>query len=102
MDQNKVKVFSNLCDNIIEFDTIDEFNNYYKINKAKEKVMEFVFTAWYFVMIALVAGIAACLVVFFKMDKKDRAMIEEFVKEAQEQAQQEQQVEPAVEENKAE
>ena len=61
--------------------------------------MAFVFTAWYFVLIALVAGIAACLVVFFKMDKKDRVMIEEFVKEAQAQAQP---AEPVAEVNKAE
>ena len=41
--------------------------------------MEFVFTSWYFVMIALVAGIVACLVVCFKMDKKDRKIISDYV-----------------------
>ena len=30
--------------------------------------MEFVFSLWYIVAIALVVGIVACLVVFFKMD----------------------------------
>ena len=45
--------------------------------------MAFVFSVWYFVMIALVAGIVASLLVFFKMDKKDRVMIDEFVKNAQ-------------------
>lgn len=42
--------------------------------------MAFVFSFWYIIMIVLVAGIAACLVVFFQMDKKDRVLIEEFVK----------------------
>ena len=35
MENIDVKVFKNLCDDIIEFETIDEFNNYYKINKAE-------------------------------------------------------------------
>ena len=47
--------------------------------------MTFVFSAWYFVMIALVAGIAACLAVFFVMDKKDKRMIEQFIKDSQSQ-----------------
>jgi uncharacterized membrane-anchored protein YhcB (DUF1043 family) len=55
--------------------------------------MAFVFSVWYFVMIALVAGIVASLVVFFKMDQKDRVMIDEFVKNAQVQT------EPAKEKN---
>ena len=46
--------------------------------------MEFVFTAWYFVILVLVLGIAACLVVFFMMDKKDKALINDFVKQSQE------------------
>lgn len=50
--------------------------------------MSFVFSFWYIVMILLVAGIAACLVVFFKMDKKDRVLIDEFIKEAQKPAEQ--------------
>lgn len=45
--------------------------------------MTFVFTSWYFVILALVAGIAACLVIFLKMDKQDRVFIEEFIKENQ-------------------
>ena len=45
--------------------------------------MTFVFTSWYFVILALVAGIAASLIIFLKMDKKDRILIDEFVKENQ-------------------
>lgn len=45
--------------------------------------MTFVFTSWYFVVLALVAGIATSLIIFFKMDKKDRVLIDEFVKENQ-------------------
>lgn len=52
--------------------------------------MEFVFTSWYFVMIALVAGIVACLVIYVKMDKKDRTIISDYVKNNQAQAEQEQ------------
>ena len=48
--------------------------------------MTFVFSAWYFVMLALVAGIAACLVVFFMMDKKDKVMIDKFIKDSQSEA----------------
>ncbi len=47
--------------------------------------MAFVFTSWYFVLIALVAGIVACITIFIKMDKKDRAMIKEFVENNQSQ-----------------
>ncbi|MBE5741077.1 MAG: hypothetical protein E7351_00895 [Clostridiales bacterium] len=46
--------------------------------------MTFVFTPWYFVMALLLAGIVACIVVFIKMDKKDRELIGQFVKESQE------------------
>ena len=42
-----------------------------------------VFSVWYFVMLFLVAGIAASLVVFFKMDKKDKILVDEFVKKSQ-------------------
>ena len=45
--------------------------------------MAFVFTSWYFVILALVAGIVASLIIFLKMDKKDKALIDEFVKENQ-------------------
>ena len=43
--------------------------------------MAFAFTSWYFVILALVAGIVASLIIFLKMDKKDKALIDEFVKE---------------------
>ena len=46
--------------------------------------MSFVFSFWYIVMLLLVAGIVACLVVFFKMDKKDKVLIENFIKESTE------------------
>ena len=45
--------------------------------------MSFVFTSWYFVIIALVACIVACLLVFFRMDKTDRVLIKEFVEQSQ-------------------
>lgn len=45
--------------------------------------MEFVFTPWYFVMIALVVGIALSIFFFIKMDRKDRVLIEKFIKESQ-------------------
>ena len=44
--------------------------------------MEFVFSIWYFVMIALVGGIVASLIILFKMNKKDRVLIDEFIKSA--------------------
>ena len=47
--------------------------------------MAFVFSPWYFVMIALVVGIIACLVVFFRMDKKDKEIIKDFLEESQKQ-----------------
>ena len=45
--------------------------------------MAFVFSVWYFVILAIVAGIVACLLVFFNMDKKDRVMIDKFIKDNQ-------------------
>ena len=42
--------------------------------------MEFVFSVWYIVAAVLVVGIIACLVVFFKMDKEDRVLVDEFIK----------------------
>ena len=45
--------------------------------------MRFVFTPWYFVMVALVVGIVACLFFFFKMDKQDKVIINKFLNEAQ-------------------
>lgn len=48
--------------------------------------MAFVFSPWYFVMIALVIGIIACFIVFFKMDKTDKEIIKKFVEETQKQA----------------
>ena len=51
--------------------------------------MAFVFSPWYFVMIALVVGIIACLVVFFRMDKKDKEIIKDFLEESQKQVEEE-------------
>lgn len=45
--------------------------------------MAFVFSVWHIIAVLLVAGIAACFVVFFKMDKKDRVLIDEFIKAQQ-------------------
>lgn len=45
--------------------------------------MSFVFSIWYIVAAVLVAGIVACFVVFLKMDKKDRILIDEFIKAQQ-------------------
>ncbi len=45
--------------------------------------MAFVFSFWYIVMALLVAGITACMIVFVKMDQKDRVLIEEFIKAQQ-------------------
>ena len=33
MNDTKVKVFSNLCDDVIEFETVEDFDNYYRKNK---------------------------------------------------------------------
>ena len=41
--------------------------------------MSFVFSFWYIVALVLVAGVAACLFVFFKMDKQDKVLIKEFI-----------------------
>ncbi|MBQ9795679.1 MAG: hypothetical protein IJW36_01780 [Clostridia bacterium] len=62
--------------------------------------MAFVFSFWYIIAILLVAGIAACLVVFFKMDKKDTILIDEFIK-SQQPAEETKAEETVVEENKA-
>ena len=63
--------------------------------------MAFVWSSWYIVMILLVAGIAACLTLFFLMDKKDKILINKFVeKSAAPQEKKEEKVEK-VEEEKA-
>ena len=41
--------------------------------------MKFVYSNWYIVMALLVVAIIALVVVFIKMDKKDRVIIKEFV-----------------------
>lgn len=41
--------------------------------------MIFVFSVWLIVALILAMGVAACLIVFFKMDKKDSVLIKEFV-----------------------
>ena len=42
--------------------------------------MEFVFSSWLIVALALVACIAVCLIIFFKMNKTDAKLTDEFVK----------------------
>ena len=34
METSQIKLFQNYSDNVIEFENLDDFNNYYKINKA--------------------------------------------------------------------
>ena len=41
--------------------------------------MTFVSSPWYIVMALIVVAIVALVVVFVMMDKKDRALIEEFI-----------------------
>ena len=42
--------------------------------------MEFVFSAWWFVLLGLILCVAGLIVGFVLMDKKDKAMIEEYKK----------------------
>ena len=44
--------------------------------------MAFVFSFWYIVMAMLAVGVVACIMVFFNMDKKDKEIIDNFVKES--------------------
>ena len=44
--------------------------------------MAFVFSFWYLVMAMLAVGVVACIMVFFNMDKKDKEIIDNFVKES--------------------
>ena len=44
--------------------------------------MAFVFSFWYIVMAVLAVGVVACIMVFFNMDKKDKEIIDNFVKES--------------------
>lgn len=48
--------------------------------------MTFVFSPWYFVLIILVAAIVASILVFVRMDKKDRVIIDNFIKQSTEEA----------------
>ena len=34
MESSQIKLIQNFSDNVIEFENLDDFNNYYKINKA--------------------------------------------------------------------
>lgn len=45
--------------------------------------MAFVWSYWYIVMIVLVAAIVASVIIFIKMDRKDKVLIDEFVKASQ-------------------
>lgn len=47
--------------------------------------MAFVFSAWYIVAAILVVGIATCLFLFFKMDRKDKVIINKFLSDSQNQ-----------------
>ncbi len=45
--------------------------------------MTFVWTPWYIVMALCVVGIVVSLVFFFRMDKKDRIIIDKFLKDSE-------------------
>jgi len=45
--------------------------------------MTFVYSNWYIVMAVLIVAIVALIVTFILMDKKDRVLINEFVKSMQ-------------------
>lgn len=45
--------------------------------------MSFVFSYWIIVAAVLLVGIVACFIIFFKMDRKDRVLIDEFIKAQQ-------------------
>ena len=47
--------------------------------------MYFVYTNWYIVMAILVVAIIGLIVTFILMDKKDKALIQEFVENSQSQ-----------------
>ena len=50
--------------------------------------MEFVFTSWIIVALALMCCIVVCLSVFFKMNKTDAKLTDEFVKKQYEEIKQ--------------
>lgn len=60
--------------------------------------MTIVYSHWYIVMALLIAAIVALIVVFVKMDKKDRVIIKEFV-DSMQQGNDQVQPEPVKEEN---
>lgn len=48
--------------------------------------MTFVFSFWYIVLILLLIGVVLSIVFFIRMDKKDEALIADFVKNSTEPA----------------
>ncbi len=46
--------------------------------------MFFVYTSWYIGLAILIIAVIVMAIIFFKMDKKDRILIDEFIKENQE------------------
>ena len=65
--------------------------------------MTFVFSPWYFVLILFVVAIVVAIVLFVQMDKKDRVIIDEFIKDStnepiKEESQPEQTAEEKIEE----
>jgi hypothetical protein len=53
--------------------------------------MVFVFSVWYIIAAILFVGIIASLFIFFKMDKKDRILLDKFVEEQTKLAEQQEQ-----------
>lgn len=44
--------------------------------------MTFVFSFWYIILALLIAGVVASILIFIKMDQKDRVLIDNFIKES--------------------
>ena len=57
--------------------------------------MAFVSSPWYIVMAILIVAIVALVVVFILMDKKDKAIIEEFIQSSNAEAANQESVEAA-------
>ena len=64
--------------------------------------MKFVYSNWYIVMAVLLVLIAACIVAFVLMDKKDKELIKGFVDKNKVDATAPTPAEPVAEESKAE
>lgn len=64
--------------------------------------MTFVFSFWYIVLALLAVGIVAAIIAFVKMDKKDRVLIDNFIKESTEEVEEKETEKPSSETEKKE